>query len=192
MRHAQERVRISPASSVVVLGTGTSGILHVQLARLAGADPLVGVSRTPWKLQLARERGATHIVNAGEEDVAAAVSRITDGRGADLVIDTSGSPALQALSLQIARPGGTVLVYGIGTQPLASMTSFPFYFKELTMVGSRALQARDLPPSIKLVESGAISVEGLINRTYRLDEVARAFDYFERHPHDVTRVLVRA
>ena len=192
VRHAQERVSISPASSVVVLGTGASGILHIQLARLAGADPLVGVSRTPWKLQLARERGATHTVNATEEDPPAAVRRITDGRGADVVIETSGSPELLALSMELARPGGTVLVYSIGTQPLAGMTSFPFYIKELTMVGSRGLQARDLPPSIRLVESGAIDVEGLINRTYQLDEVAEAFDYFERHPQDVTRVLVRA
>ena len=190
VRHGQERVRISPGSSVAVLGTGAAGILHTQLARLSGGDPVIGISRSPWKLQLALERGATHVVNAKEEDPTAAVLRITEGQGADVVIECSGSPALMTLSLKLARPGGTVLVYSIGTQPVPDLTTFPLYIKELTIVGTRGLQARDYPPAIRLVASGAMNVDGLINRTYQLEDVAEAFSYFEGNPHEVTRVLV--
>ncbi|MCC7106591.1 MAG: alcohol dehydrogenase catalytic domain-containing protein [Chloroflexi bacterium] len=190
--HAQERVRIGPNMSVVVLGCGTSGNLHVQLAHLSGADPIIGISRTVWKLELARARGATHVVSTLDEDAAAAVNRITSGRGADVVIESSGSPELLVMAMQLARPGGTILSYGIGTRPLPPVTAFPLYMKELSIIGSRALRARDYPLAVDLASSGKIDVTGLVSRTFPLEAVAEAFEYFESHPQDVARVLVKS
>src|SRR5947209_6852521 len=93
VRHAQQRVGIAAGDTVVVLGQGATGLLHTKLAKLAGAHRVIGVSRSQWKLDLARRFGADHVLGGGE-DTAAAVGRLTAGDGADVVIDTAGSSEL--------------------------------------------------------------------------------------------------
>src|SRR2546425_1399408 len=78
VRHAQQRVGIADGETVVVLGQGATGLLHTKLAKLAGAHRVIGVSRSPWKLELAQRFGADHVVG-GDEDAAAAVGRLTGG-----------------------------------------------------------------------------------------------------------------
>ena len=64
VRHAQQRARIASGESVVVLGQGVAGLLHTQLAKLSGARPVIAVSRSAWKLELARRRNADRTVSA--------------------------------------------------------------------------------------------------------------------------------
>src|SRR5436309_1301145 len=65
VRHAQQRVGIADGETVVVLGQGATGLLHTKLAKLAGAHRVIGVSRSPWKLELAQPFGADHVVGGG-------------------------------------------------------------------------------------------------------------------------------
>jgi 2-desacetyl-2-hydroxyethyl bacteriochlorophyllide A dehydrogenase len=190
VRHSQERAGISPGDAVVVLGQGATGLLHIQLARLSGASPVIGVSRSPWKLELARRMKADHVINSAEEDVVAAVMRLTDGHGADLVIDAAGSPALVRPAFEMLRPGGKFLVYGISHAPVEGFTTFPLYYKELTLYGSRALTPGDFEPSIRLVASGAIDLEGFVSARYPFSRVADAFAHYERDPDRVLRIVI--
>jgi L-iditol 2-dehydrogenase len=190
VRHAQDRAGIATGDAVVVLGQGATGLLHTQLARLSGAAPIIGVSRSAWKLDLARRMKADHVVNSAEEDVVAAVMRLTDGRGADLVIDAAGSPALLAPALEMLRPGGKLLVYGISHAPVEGFTTFPLYYKELTLYGSRALTPGDFEPSIRLVASGAIDLDGFVSARYPFSRVADAFVHSERDPDHVLRIVI--
>jgi 2-desacetyl-2-hydroxyethyl bacteriochlorophyllide A dehydrogenase len=190
VRHAQERVGISTGDAVVVLGQGTTGLLHTQLAGLSGATPVIAVSRSAWKLDFARRMKADHVVNSAEEDVVAAVTRLTDGQGADLVIDAAGSPALFAPALEMLRPGGKLLVYGISHAAVEGFTTFPLYYKELTLYGSRALTPGDFEPSIRLVASGAIALDGFITARYPFSRVAEAFVHYEKNPERVLRIVI--
>jgi 2-desacetyl-2-hydroxyethyl bacteriochlorophyllide A dehydrogenase len=190
VRHAQERARIGAGESVVVLGQGVAGLLHTELANLAGARPVVAVSRSAWKLELARRRRADRVVDAAHEDAVAAVREATAGRGADVVIDAAGDPALIAPALEMLAPGGRLLVYGIDHRPVPGFTMFPLYYKELTVYGSRALTPDDVPPAIDLVASGAIDVEGLITASYPLERVAEAFAEYDRAPDVVLRLVI--
>jgi 2-desacetyl-2-hydroxyethyl bacteriochlorophyllide A dehydrogenase len=190
VRHAQERARIGPDESVVVLGQGVAGLLHTQLAKLAGARPVVAVSRSAWKLELARRRRADRAVSAREEDVVAAVRDATGGRGADVVIDAAGDPALIPPAIEMLAPGGRLLVYGISHRPVPDFTTFPLYHKELTIYGSRALTPGDFQPAIDLVASGAIDVDGFITASYPLERVAAAFEEYERAADTVLRLVI--
>jgi 2-desacetyl-2-hydroxyethyl bacteriochlorophyllide A dehydrogenase len=190
VRHAQERARIAPGESVVVLGQGVAGLLHTQLAKLSGAGPVVAVSRSPWKLELARRRHADRVVNSAHEDAIAAVREATAGRGADVVVDAAGDPALIAPAIEMLAPGGRLLVYGISHRPVPDFTTFPLYFKELTLYGSRALTPGDFAPAIDLVASGAVDVDGFITASYPLERVAAAFAEYERSADSVLRLVI--
>lgn len=190
VRHAQERARIAPGESVVVLGQGVAGLLHTQLAKLSGACPVVAVSRSPWKLELARRRHADRVVNSTHEDAIAAVREATGGRGADVVIDAAGDPALIAPAIEMLAPGGRLVVYGISHRPVPDFTTFPLYFKELTLYGSRALTPGDFAPAIDLVASGAVDVDGFITASYPLERVAAAFEEYERSADSVLRLVI--
>jgi 2-desacetyl-2-hydroxyethyl bacteriochlorophyllide A dehydrogenase len=190
VRHGQERVGISPGDAVVVLGQGATGLLHTQLAKLSGASPLIAVSRSTWKLDLARRWGATHAVSGGGHDIVAEVLGVTGGAGADVVIESSGAASLIRPAIDMLRPGGKLLVYGIGHDPVEGLTTFSFYFKELTVYGSRGLTAADFEPSIRLVATGAIDVEGFITARYPLPRVASAFEAYEREPDRILRIVI--
>src|SRR3989304_1646629 len=103
--------------------------------RRRGADGAGGaaVPRTPAKLALARRMKADAVVDAAQEDLVAAVRAATAGRGADVVIDAAGAPALLAPALEMLAPGGPLLVSGISHRPVPDFTTYPLYFKELTL-----------------------------------------------------------
>lgn len=190
VRHAQRRVGVAAGEVVVVLGQGATGLLHTRLAKLGGARLVIGTSRSGWKLDLARRFGADHTINTAREDQAAVVARLTDGVGADVVIDSAGSPDLMGPAMQMLRPGGRLLLYAISHRPVENFTTFPFYYKELTVYGSRGLLAGDFGPCIELAASGAIDLGPFITARYPLAQVAAAFEEYERAPERVLRLVI--
>lgn len=190
VRHAQQRVRIAPGEAVVVLGQGATGLLHTAMAKLAGASPVIVVSRSGWKLELGRRMGADHVVDAVRGDPVADAVALTGGRGADVVIDAVGTAALVPAALEMLGPGGRLLLYSISHAPVERLATFPIYYKELTIYGSRALTADDFGPSIDLVASGAIALDDFISGRYPLTRVAAAFEDYERDPGRVLRLVI--
>src|SRR2546421_5472397 len=105
--------RVTPGSSVVVIGSGGIGLNAVQGAVLAGAQPIIALDVLDTKLTAAQAFGATHTVNAGQADARAVVKDLTGGRGADYVFGTVGSPKAVAQGLTLVRREGTVGLVGI-------------------------------------------------------------------------------
>jgi threonine dehydrogenase-like Zn-dependent dehydrogenase len=190
VHHAQRRAGVEAGDAVVVFGQGASGLLHTQLAKISGAGTVIGISRSAWKLELARRMKADHALDAGRLDLVAEVMRLTGGRGADLAIDTSGDPRVLGPAMEMLRPGGRLLLYAISHRPLGDLSPFAMYFKELTVYGARALTQADVEPSIQLVASGAIDVNGFITGRYPLERVSAAFEDYERDPDRILRLVV--
>ena len=190
VRHAQERAGVKAGESVVVLGQGTTGLLHTRLAVLLGANPVIAVSRTKWKLDMATRMGAHHALDVAAENAVAEVLRLTGGEGADVVIDTAGGDATLKAALDMLRPGGRIAPYAVSHECCTSFTTFPLYYKEATIVGSRALTSADMAPSIDLVASGKIDVAGFVSSTYPLERAAEAFEEYERNPGKVLRIVI--
>lgn len=190
VRHAQQRVRISPAAAVAVLGQGTTGLMHTQLAKLSGANPVVAVSRSDWKRELARRMHADIALDPSAVDIVAETLAATRGRGADVVIDTTGAPGLLGRAIDMLRPGGTLLLYAISHAAVPDFSTFPIYEKELTLVGSRALLPADFDPAIRLATAGAVDLAPFITGSYPLEHAAAAFGAYEREPERVLRTLI--
>lgn len=188
--HAQQRAGIAAGEAVAVLGQGAAGLLHTQLAKLAGATPVIAVSRSPWKLDLARRMRAEHTLAATGQELVDEVRRLTGGLGADVVVDAAGSPELVGQAVAMLRPGGRLLLYAVSHRPVPDFTTFPVYYKELTLLGSRAFVAGDFEPAIRLVADGLIDLDGLITASYPLARVAAAFEAYERDPERVLRIVI--
>jgi 2-desacetyl-2-hydroxyethyl bacteriochlorophyllide A dehydrogenase len=190
VRHAQHRVNVATAESVVVLGMGTAGLLHTRLAVLTGATPVIAVSRTKWKLDMAERMGAHHIVAASVEDSVAEVRRLTGGKGADVVIDAAGGAETLRAAIDMLRPGGRFSAFAVSHEAVRGFSTFPLYFGEISIIGSRALTPQDMNPSIQLVASGAVDVNGFITAKYPLSDAAAAFEEYERNPSRILRIVI--
>jgi 2-desacetyl-2-hydroxyethyl bacteriochlorophyllide A dehydrogenase len=192
VRHAQNRIDIEAGESAVVVGQGTTGLLHTRLAVLAGADPVIAISRTQWKLEMAARMGAHHLIQTGAEEAVAEVERLTNGGGADVVVDTAGGPGILASGITMLRPGGRYCAFAVSHEAVMGFTSFPLYIKEVNIIGSRALLPEDMAPSIELVASGQVDVSGFVTMTYPLDATPAAFEEFERNSSRILRIIIDA
>jgi 2-desacetyl-2-hydroxyethyl bacteriochlorophyllide A dehydrogenase len=190
VRHAQERLGIAAGESVVVLGQGTTGLLHTRLAVLAGANPVIAISRTRWKLEMAERMGAHHVLDTGAEQAVGEVLRLTNGAGADVVIDTAGGAATLKAGMDMLRPGGRLSPYAVSHECCSEFTTFPLYYKEMSIIGSRALTNADMQPSIDLVASGQIDVSNFVSARYPLHRAPEAFKEYEANPGQVLRIVI--
>lgn len=189
VKHAQQRGAVARGESVVVLGQGTSGLLHTRLAVLAGAT-LIAVSRTRWKLDMASRMGAHHVVAASVEAAVDEVLRLTAGEGADVVIDTVGGAETLAAGIRMLRPGGRFCSYSASGEPFSAVSAFQLYYKEVTVLGARAMTPEDIDASIELVASGCFDLSGFVTTRYPLRRVAEAFEEYERAPHRILRIVI--
>src|SRR6185295_19871058 len=171
--HAQRQVQIFPSESVVVFGLGVTGQLHVQLAKARGASPVIGVTRSPEKRALAEKLGAD-LTFPGGDGAIDQVRGATDGRGADVVIETTGMLPSVAASVKMARSGGRVLLFGIITAQEGALPFYDLYFKELSLIGARVAKGEDYPSSIALVRRGTVRLEPLVSDVMPLEELKAA------------------
>jgi 2-desacetyl-2-hydroxyethyl bacteriochlorophyllide A dehydrogenase len=190
VRHGQARAAIQAGEAVAVLGQGAAGLLHTRLARLAGGDPVISISRSQWKLDMARGLGAHRLVKASAEDAVDEVNRITGGSGVDLVVDAAGGAAVFKAGLEMLRPGGRLLAFSVDGEAHPGFSMFPVYFKELSIIGSRALVPADLTAAIELAASGAVDLSGFITARFPLAETPAAFEEYERDPEHVLRIAI--
>lgn len=183
---------VRSGQSVVVVGLGGVGLAAVQGARIAGADPIIAVDRVPDKLSLAANMGATHVEQA-DGDTRQRVRDLTDGRGADHVLDCVGLGETIKDSWKMARRGGTVTLVGIGgkadTVEFSSLELYHFARTLVPCVNGSLNPERDLPGYVDHVRSGALDLQSLISSEVDLAGVPAALD--ELASGNVARVLVR-
>ncbi|GEN34775.1 MULTISPECIES: zinc-dependent alcohol dehydrogenase [Aneurinibacillus] len=160
--------------TVVVVGSGTIGLLTVVAVRAAGAGKVILVGTRTERLALGKELGADAVVDFRLEDAGSFIMEHTDGIGADLVFETAGTPAAQADSLNYARPGGVVNYIGLtGRKTVSIDTDWQMTFKELTLQTS-FLSAHSYQGAIKLIADGQYPVEKLITHRFPLEQVEEA------------------
>jgi len=188
--HAHTRVKISIGDSVAVLGMSAAGLLHVALARISGAYPVIAISRSQWKLELAKKFGADIVINARQTDVLNDVLEATGGRGADIVIESAGTPQTILQSMKLVKPGGIILQFGICAESINNYNAYPIYFKEISIIGTRAMRPLEYEPAMKLLASGRIDVKPLITHKFPLEKIREAFELIDKKPNEVLRALI--
>lgn len=184
-----ESVRLPKAGDVVVvIGLGTPGLLMTRLAVLTGAT-VVACTRSQWKLDIAAAYGAK-TVNPAEQDLKSVLMDLTDGRGADFVFETAGKSATFGQAIDIARPGAVILCFGI-LHSLEGIDPYYIYFKELTIVGTRAMNTKGYKKAIQLFEQQKIDLSPLITDYFELDDIKENFEIMNREPGKHLRMVCR-
>ena len=146
-RDQQRRQGLKIGESVVVFGVGGVGLNVVQFAQLAGGNPIVAVDLLDHKLDMARERGATHCINASKVgDMAAAVRAIVGDKGPDKVIETTGVKGVIEMAYDLTHADGTCVLVGVPNEKV-SIYTLPIHFNKI-LTGSHGGDARphiDIP-----------------------------------------------
>lgn len=174
---------IAYGDTVMVIGCGAVGLAAVQGARLAGAAKIIAVDLDPAKLALAEAMGATSTVNASNGDPVTAAKHETNGRGADVVIESAGSPAAFRVTAEAVRPGGHVIWLGKVDvqQDLSFRWGSLMQEKRIRRVSyGNARPRRDFPMLARAYLDGALMLDDLISRRITLDEINSGFDALKR------------
>ena len=174
--------RVPAGATVVVIGVGGVGLNVVQGATIAGCDRIIAVDRRDRPLAIAKEFGATDVIDAAA-GVATAVRDLTGGRGADFAFDTVGAPATLTSALESVRKGGTVVLTGLSrADSQGSIAMFPFVMQEKRLIGSVYGSGRpttDIPRLVGLFQQGRLKLRELVARTYALPAINDALAALE-------------
>ena len=172
--HALDVARIRPGQSVAILGGGVIGLIMVQLAKLNGAAHIILSTRQKSRRDLALELGATAAVDPSSTDATAAIAGaggLVPG-GVDVILECAGVPETFKQSIEIAKRGGTVVVFGVMPQgQKVSVMPFDLLVKEIRLEGA-FLNPFTHGRAAEMVASGVLDLDSLITRTIPLDEVA--------------------
>lgn len=172
--HAQRQTQLFPQDSVVVLGLGVSGLLHLQLAKARGAHPIIGVTRSEYKRSLAARLGADLAIDPFDPALKEQVAEATTGQGPDLVIECVGKTETLAQAIDLVRIGGRIIVFGTITEEAGELPFYQLYYKELSLVNPRAAKPEDFPASVELVSASTIELDPLITHTFPLESAEEA------------------
>jgi S-(hydroxymethyl)mycothiol dehydrogenase len=183
---------VSRGDTVAVYGCGGVGAAAIAGARLAGARTIVGVDVDRRKLGAARSLGATHAVNAAEEDPVEAIKRVTDGYGADVVIEAIGRPDTYQQAFYSRDLAGTLVLVGVPTPEMRLEMPLLDFFSHGGALKSSwygdCLPSRDFPMLIDLYRQGRLDLDRFVSATITIDEVEDAFAAM--HRGDVLRSVV--
>ncbi len=175
--------RVAAGESLAVFGLGGVGLAALLGARAAGANPIVAVDVLASKLELARELGATHCINARDGDTVAAVRAATSG-GAQFAFETVGNEQVLAQAYAATRRGGTTVTAGLPhPQKMFAVPAVSLVAEERTVKGSymgSAVPQRDIPRYIALYRAGRLPVDRLLTHRLRFDEINAGFDRLAR------------
>ncbi|MDQ3923620.1 MAG: alcohol dehydrogenase catalytic domain-containing protein [Actinomycetota bacterium] len=172
--HAQRQTQLFPQDSVVVLGLGVSGLLHLQLARARGAHPIIGITRSESKRSLAVRLGADLVIDPSEPALKEQVVEATQGQGPDLVVECVGKTETLAQAIDLVRVGGRIVVFGTITEVAGELPFYQLYYKELSLANPRAAKPEDFPASIGLVTAGTVELDPLVTHTFPLESAEEA------------------
>jgi L-iditol 2-dehydrogenase len=181
--NGQELARVGEGDEVVVVGSGPIGCLHVRLARSRGAARVFLVELNRERLERAAALVAPdEAVSAQDGDIVEQILKLTDGRGADVVITAAASGKAQEQALQYAARQGRISFFGGLPQDAPTITcdSNLVHYRELTIVGANGSSPAHNTRALDLIATGAVPVKDLITHRLPLDGVLEALDIVSR------------
>ncbi len=173
--NGQSKLAVSFGSVAVVIGDGPIGLLHIQLLRHQGAFTVM-VGLLEHRLAVAKELGANVVINAGQEDVEQVVRQVSDGRGADIVVNAVGKAAVLRQAIDLAARRGQILYFAATLEPIVEVDLDLIHYKELRLIGSYDSIVAQYQQALALIKAGIIRVEPLISHRLPLEEVQSGYE----------------
>lgn len=186
--HAVSRAQVVDNEFVMVIGCGMIGVGAIVRAALRGAT-VIAVDLDDEKLELAKRIGASYVVNSKTENVHERIQEITDGLGADVVIEAVGSPVTYVMAVDEVGFTGRVVCIGYAKSEVSFQTKY-FVQKELDIRGSRNAMPADFRTVINYMKGGKCPIEELISKIAKPESALDAMKEWVANPGKVFRILV--
>jgi S-(hydroxymethyl)glutathione dehydrogenase/alcohol dehydrogenase len=172
---------IRPGDSVAVLGCGGVGLNVIQGAKIAGAGKIIAIDMFDSKLEMAKQFGATDVLNAGSADAAGAVAGLTEGRGVDTAFEVIGLGPTIEQAINMTRQGGEAIIVGVPRLDvmLNLNAAFTFLYLNKTVKGcwyGSSNVKEDVPKLLGLWKDGQLKLEELISQEIAVEQVNEAFE----------------
>lgn len=170
---AADEAQAGPGKTVAVVGDGAVGLLAILAARQMGAERIIAMSRYPDRQALAREFGATDIIEERGEAAIARVKELTDGLGAHSTVEAVGNQLSMETAIAITRPGGHIGYVGVSHD--VKLEGLPLFFSEVHLMGGPAPVRKYLPHLIDLIFQGAIEPGKVFTKTVSFDDINEGY-----------------
>ena len=175
--NGQRKANVKMGDVVVVIGAGPIGLMHVQLATIAGAQKVLLSEPIDHRREKGITAGADIVVNPTSESLQDIVLSETDDLGADVVLMAIGVPSLVNSSAGLLKKGGTLNLFaGFTNGALAEIDPNLVHYNEININGTSALTRADYHKSLDLIASGKINTDVLTTTGYTLDDIEQAID----------------
>lgn len=180
---------IKLGQTVLVLGAGPIGLMALQAAYAAGAGYTIVADRLTTKLDIALQLGADKVVNTSEEDLSDVVNDLTDQRGADYVMEASGSVELVSLAPSLTKNAGIINTIGIYTKKIPEFDLSDIVLRDITLSGSVA-SPNVYEATLRLMGSGQLKTEPCISHRFSLKDIAQAVNVLEQAQPDRIKIML--
>ena len=173
----QRNVNLKFNDNVLIVGAGPIGLMHVLLAKAAGARRVIVSELNAYRRQKALDCGADIVLDPNTDDLAAVVAQETGGIGMDIIIMAIGVPALVTPTLKLARKGGTVSLFaGFAKGVMADLDPNVIHYNELKVTGSSAYKRQDYLDASEMVINGYLDLKPIVTHTYKIDDFQAAYE----------------
>ncbi|MGX1910077.1 zinc-dependent alcohol dehydrogenase family protein [Streptomyces phaeochromogenes] len=189
--------RVRPGDTVAVVGAGPIGLAAIATARLYTPEKIIAVDLAPTRLEAAKHLGADAVAVAGEAE--SLVADLTEGLGADVVVEAVGVPETFEMCTRMVRPGGHVANVGVHGKP-ALLHLEDLWIKNVTIT-TGLVDTSSTPTLLRMMAGGRLPASSMVTHTFQLDQMEEAYDVFSRaadtgalkvvlggQPHDVLTV----
>ncbi|KLU63038.1 sorbitol dehydrogenase [Peptococcaceae bacterium CEB3] len=180
--------QVRAGQSVAILGGGTIGLMALQAALALGAGPVIVVDLYTKRLDLAKNLGAAHVVNACIEDPVHRILELTNQLGTDVVLETSGTAAAAAQTVRIVRRGGTVVLVGVGAGEVSFNVDL-ITRSRLKLTGTFRY-ANQFPVALSLAKSGKVDLCSIITHRFPLERTQEALEISKSQRDSTIKTLV--
>lgn len=173
----QRNVNLKFNDNVLIVGAGPIGLMHILLAKAAGARRVVVSELNEYRRRKALECGADVVVDSSKENLEEIVAAETHGVGMDVIIMAIGIPALVTPTIRLARKGGAVSLFaGFAKGVMADLDPNIIHYNELKVTGSSAYKRQDYLDAAEMVINGYLDLKPIVTHTYKIEDFQAAYE----------------
>jgi L-iditol 2-dehydrogenase len=188
--HAANQGGAHAGQTAVVFGAGCIGLVSMMALKAMGVSKVYQVDIMDKRLDKALELGADDVINSSKEDALARISELTDGKGADLIIETAGTQITTVQAIHAAKKGANIVLVGYSKSGEMTLPMSLVLDKELTF--KTVFRYRHIyPMAIDAVASGKVNLKGIVTNVYSLDDAQRAMDESVANKADIVKAVIK-
>ncbi len=186
-----KRAGVKKGDTLLVIGLGVMGQIHIMLGREFGANKIIGVDMIPFRLERALLAGADYVIDVSKEDIYQKLKELTEGLMAQAVIVGPGKVDLILQSLKLVSPGGTLVIF-TPTPPEEKLTLSvnEIYFNDITITTSYSCGPDDMKQALSFIEKAVVKSDLLVTHTFSIDKVKEAYELTARAKNSLKCMVI--